>query len=71
MIEGLTVSVDAREFCEAMETLTANAEASPEVWECFSARFPQIQDSMECDAHGLRMKVRPSDALLSFMQDLL
>lgn len=79
MVEDLILRVktDASEVLAAMAVVHRHAEQSPDVLECFDARFPTLSDMVEIvdsesksDGLDLRVTLRPSEAFRSFIQDL-
>lgn len=69
----LKFHVDNSELMASIEMLKEHAAQSPEIWECFDARFPNHADIFgfgETQTVG-ELVLLPSAAFMSFMQDLI
>lgn len=70
----IPVNADASELLAALSTLYMHAEESPDILECFNARFPTLSDvadsEVESDGKEMCVTLRPSEAFRSFIQDL-
>lgn len=69
MLGEITFKIDATEFTSAWRALERHTVWA-EVRECIESRFPNRADTLEVEYEGGALKIRPSEALKSFIQDL-
>lgn len=73
------VNCEAEGIIETMDLLERHFDESPETRKCFDERFPSTSDMLDvvhaprdgesiCD---LNVRIEPSEALKSFIQDLI